>query len=54
MWCFCVDFIGAWSECCLIHDCPFKVTGGCELDTCFSGVKRVIENIFEDADILFQ
>lgn len=35
-------------------DCPFKVTGGCELGLCLSSIKRMIEDLCGDADILFR
>lgn len=35
------------------RDCPFKMTGGSELDSRLSGVRRVIKDLCEDADDLF-
>lgn len=35
------------------RDCPFKVNGGCKLDSCLFGIKRVIKDVSADADILF-
>lgn len=61
-----VYVINVGSECCVScvmsrmvgvmfsgEDCPFRAAGGCELDSCLSGVKRVTEDFCGDEDILF-
>lgn len=34
-------------------DSRFNLIGGCEMDSCLSGVKRMIEDLFGDAHFLF-